>query len=132
MIKKALLLASTSLMVACAYNSAPVVGPHDKTEAEYQQDVAKCHEYAAKVDKGEAAKTGAINAGILGAVTGAAVGLVEGDGIDGAVVGGAVVGGVAGASAGAAGGAMKSTEDQAYVLRRCLAGKGYDVLDLRP
>ena len=120
------------LMTACAYNSAPVVGPHDKTDVEYQQDFAECEQYAAQVDKGEAAKTGAINAGIIGAISGAAIGLVEGHDVDGAVAGGAIVGGLAGAGAGAAGGATKATQDQAYVLRRCLTGKGYDVLDLRP
>ena len=75
----------------------PLFGPHDKTEQEYQQDLAECHEYAEQVSKGEAMKTGAVNAGVFGA----------------------------------AGGAAKATQDQSYVLRRCMAGKGYDVLDLR-
>ena len=129
--KKTIVILSTSLLAACAYNSAPVVGPHDKTEAEYQQDFAECQQYAARVDKGESMRTGAVNAGVLGALSGAAIGLIEGDGVDGAVAGGAIAGGIGGAGAGAAGGAAKATRDQAYVLRRCLAGKGYDVLDLR-
>ncbi|MGI9277693.1 MAG: hypothetical protein ACR2PT_22955 [Endozoicomonas sp.] len=127
MLKPISALLAASVLAGCAYNSAPVVGPHDKTDLEYQQDYVECQQYAAKVDKSEAMKAGAVNAGVLGALSGAAVGL-----IDGGVAEGAVVGGVAGASAGAAGGAAKATQDQAYVLRRCLAGKGYDVLDLRP
>ena len=130
--KKITAVLTSSLLAACAYNSAPVIGPHDKTDAEYQQDFAECQQYAAQVSKGEAAKTGAINAGVIGALSGAAIGLIDGHGVDGAVAGGAIAGGVAGAGAGAAGGATKATQDQAYVLRRCLAGKGYDVLDLRP
>lgn len=130
--KKIIAFMAIPMLAACAYNSAPVVGTHDKTDAEYQQDFAECEQYAARVDKGEAAKTGAVNAGVLGALSGAAIGLVEGDGVDGAVAGGAIVGGLAGASAGAVGGAASATQDQSYVLRRCLAGKGYDVLDLRP
>ena len=132
---KIIALMAFPLLAACAYNSAPVVGPHDKTEAEYQQDFTECQQYAAQVDKGEAARTGAVNAGVLGAlsgaVSGAAIGWIDGDTAEGAVIGG-VAGGAAGAAGGAAGGAAKATQDQAYVLRRCLAGKGYDVLDLRP
>lgn len=60
-------------------------------------------------------KTGAVNAGVLGAVSGVVAGVFDGYAVEGAVIGAAA----------------RATQDQSYVLRRCLAGKGYDVLDLR-
>ncbi|WP_087025406.1 glycine zipper family protein [Thaumasiovibrio subtropicus] len=129
--KKNIVLLATLLLAGCAYNQAPIVGPHDKSAEEFQQDMEECHFYAEQVDKGEAARVGAVNAGITGAALGAVQGLFIADNAaEGALVG-AVAGGTLGAASGAGAGAMAATHDQSYVLRRCLASKGYDVFDLR-
>ncbi|WP_413112482.1 glycine zipper family protein [Thaumasiovibrio sp. DFM-14] len=129
MLKNTVLL-SAVLLAGCAYNQAPVIGPHDKSAEEFQHDMQECEFYAQHVDKGEAAKTSAINAGVAGAALGAVEGLLIGES-GGAAAVGAVAGGTIGAAAGAGAGAMKATNDQAYVLRNCLQSKGYDVYDLR-
>ncbi|MGF1790539.1 glycine zipper family protein [Photobacterium profundum] len=126
MMKKITILLGASLLTACSYNAAPIVGPHDKTDQEYQQDYAECEMYAARVDKGEAVKTGIANGALVGVASGAIAGLIDGGVVEGAAIGVAV-----GAGSGAAGGALKATDDQSLVLRRCLDSKGYDVYDLR-
>ncbi len=129
--KKNIVLLSALLLAGCAYNQAPIVGPHDKSAEEFQQDMQECQFYAEQVDKGEAAKTGAVNAGVTGAALGALQGVFLSDNAgEGALIG-AVAGGTVGAASGATAGAMKATTDQSYVLRRCLDSKGYDVFDLR-
>ncbi|NPD08232.1 glycine zipper family protein [Vibrio ostreicida] len=116
-------------LVACAYNQQPIVDMQGVDEEQYQQDFNDCQGYADRVDKGEAAKTGAANSAVTGAVIGAVVGVIE-DGVGGAVVGSAA-GGAVGAGAGALGGVSESTQVQSLVLRQCLAKKGYTVYDLQ-
>ncbi|GAA4889346.1 glycine zipper family protein [Ferrimonas pelagia] len=124
-----LLLITAAALSGCAYNQKPVVDLDGVDMAQYQHDYARCQHFAESVDKGEAAKVGAINAGAAGAAGGAVVGGLE-EGVEGAVVG-AVAGGLFGSLFGAAGGAGEATSQQALVLRRCLAERGYRVYDLK-
>jgi len=116
------------VLSACTYNQKPVVDMEGVDQAQYEQDFAYCQSYAEKVDKGDAAKTEAVNSGLTGAAIGAVAGVLQ-DGIGGAVVG-AAAGGAIGAGAGAAGGANDATKTQSKVLRRCLTKKGYTVYDM--
>ncbi|MGQ0620708.1 MAG: glycine zipper family protein [Panacagrimonas sp.] len=87
--------------------------------ARYQQDMAECESYADQVSTG--AKT-AKSAG-FGAAVGAAVAAIFGD--SKAVVRGASTGGVLGGARGVVDG--EGEKDQ--VLRNCLRGRGYRVLN---
>ncbi|SHI24921.1 hypothetical protein [Ferrimonas marina] len=129
MMRTPALMAALLLMAGCAYNQKPVVDLDGVDMAQYEQDFARCQHYAESVDKGEAARVGAVNSGVAGAAGGAIVGAIE-DGGSGAVVG-AAAGGLFGGLFGAAGGATEATGQQAYVLRKCLSERGYTVYDYR-
>ena len=116
------------MMAVTWYNQKPVVDLEGKDQARYEEDYAYCQGFAEKVDKGEAAKTGAANEAAVGAGIGAIVGAIE-DGLEGALVGSAL-GAAGGGAAGAAKGGIKATRSQAVVLRSCLREKGYKVYDV--
>ncbi|MGF1680096.1 glycine zipper family protein [Photobacterium minamisatsumaniensis] len=124
--KKLTLLICTSLLTACSYNSAPVVGNHGKTQLEYEQDLAECQQKTQEVDKGETVRTSATNMALIGTAAGAVGGLFS----DGVGMGESMVFGLAlGAGTGAAVGSVKATQTQSLVLRRCMELKGYEILD---
>lgn len=87
--------------------------------AQYERDLADCTAYAAEVRAGE--KVAANAAG--GAVLGGAVGAVT-RGSDGAGEGAAV-----GAIFGGAKGTRSAWQEQQRVVRNCLQGRGYRVLN---
>ncbi|MGF1700248.1 glycine zipper family protein [Photobacterium makurazakiensis] len=123
---KIALLICTSLLTACSYNTAPVVGNHGKTQLEYEQDLAECQQKTKEVDKGEAVRTSATNMALIGTAAGAVGGLFS----DGVGVGESMIFGLAlGAGTGAAVGSVKATQTQSLVLRRCMELKGYEILD---
>ena len=125
-VNKLALLLCTSLLSACSYNSAPVVGSHDKTQLEYEQDLAECREKTQEVDKAEAVRTSATNMAAIGTAAGAVGGLFS----DSVGMGESMVWGLAlGAGTGAAVGSVKATQTQSLVLRRCMELKGYEILD---
>ncbi len=116
----------TALLSACSYNAAPVVGSHDKTQLEYEQDLAECREKTQEVDKSEAVRTSATNMAMIGTAAGALGGLLTDD----VGMGESMVWGLAlGAGTGAAIGSVKATQTQSLVLRRCMELKGYQILD---
>ncbi|TDR74591.1 glycine zipper family protein [Photobacterium lutimaris] len=120
------LIICTSLLSACSYNAAPVVGSHDNTQLEYEQDLAECRQKTQQVDKSEAVRTSATNMALIGTAAGAIGGLLTDD----VGMGESMVWGLAlGAGTGAAIGSVKATQTQALVLRRCMELKGYEILD---
>ncbi|MBC7005160.1 glycine zipper family protein [Photobacterium sp. BZF1] len=124
--KNIALLICTALLSACSYNAAPVVGSHDKTQLEYEQDLAECRQKTQEVDKGEAVRTSATNMALIGTAAGALGGLLTDD----VGMGESMVWGLAlGAGTGAAVGSVKATQTQSLVLRRCMELKGYEILD---
>ncbi|WP_197068578.1 glycine zipper family protein [Photobacterium gaetbulicola] len=124
--KTTALLICTALLSACSYNAAPVVGSHDKTQLEYEQDLAECRQKTQEVDKGEAVRTSAANMALIGTAAGAIGGLIADD----VGMGESMVWGLAlGAGTGAAIGSVKATQTQSLVLRRCMELKGYQILD---
>jgi outer membrane lipoprotein SlyB len=115
----AALVAVVGLLAGCA-TYRPVVDMQDVTDrGQYERDLADCQNYAAPVSPGASAGAGAIFGAILGAALGAAVGDHE-VAADAARFG-AVEGAVAGAAAGA------GTEVQ--IIRNCMSGRGYRVLN---
>lgn len=109
---------------ACA--STPIVdtGRPGFNEVAYQRDLAECRALAEQVDP---ASQGA-RRGLLGAAIGGAFGA-----IGGAFAGNAGSGAALGASVGGLGGAIQGAgsgyDRRDRVVRNCLAGRGYAVLD---
>lgn len=106
------------LLAACAGNG-PIVDTKGIDQARYKQDLGECESYAGQVSTGKAA---AKSAG-AGAIVGAAVGAIFGNSTT--VVQSAGVGGVLGGAQGAASG--EQSKDQ--VVKSCLRGRGYSVLN---
>jgi hypothetical protein len=99
----------------------PVVDVRAGQQAQYPSDLAECQQHANRVmSAGDAAVSGAVAGAIFGALLGAVAG---GNGrFNGRMAGvGALSGGV-GAAANAEGG-------QRGIISRCLAGRGYSVLN---
>lgn len=115
--KLALLLPAGLLLGACAYN--PVIDPKTSRHPEnFQADLAECRQIAEQAPKGAALA----GAGV-GAALGAGVAVASGHpGAAGqAAGGGAVIGGARGGSA--------SNREKRMIVRNCLKGRGYAVLN---
>jgi outer membrane lipoprotein SlyB len=112
-------LATVGLLAGCA-TYRPLVDMRDVADRDqYERDIADCQNYAGSVSPGASAGAGAIFGAILGAALGAAVGDRE-VAIDAARFG-AVEGAVAGGAAGAG--------TQVQIVRNCMSGRGYLVLN---
>ena len=116
------LIVSAVLLTACAGAEVrPIVDMNGVNEARYEKDLAECQDYAKQATGmgGTAAKgagAGAVVGGLLGLVTGSnTTGIVQSAGA-GAVIGGA-------------GGAYKGNDSQEAVVKKCLVGRGYKVLN---
>lgn len=110
------------LLAACAgADVRPIVDMKGVNEARYENDLAECQNYAKEA--GGMGGTAAKGAG-AGAVVGGLLGLVTGGNrteIIQAAGAGAVIGG--------AGGAYKGNESQEAIVKKCLVGRGYKVLN---
>ncbi len=109
-------------VVGCAgADVRPIVDMKGVNEASYEKDLQECQDYA-KEQSGmgstaaKGAGAGAVVGGLLGLVTGG-----NGSGIAQAAGAGAVIG--------AAGGAFTGNQAQEAVVKRCLGGRGYKVLN---
>ena len=105
--------------VGCA--SKPIVDMKGVNRAQYDQDLSECRQYQSEVAVGQKAAGGAV----AGAAVGAAIGVIW-DGHDGHTVArdagtGAVLGG--------AGGAGSGVREKDEVVKNCLRGRGYRVLN---
>lgn len=115
--KRASWLAAALFLTACTYN--PVIDPKTSAHPEnYQADLAECRQIAEQAPKGAALA----GAGV-GAALGAGVAVASGHpGAAGqAAGGGAVIGGARGGSA--------SNREKRMIVRNCLKGRGYAVLN---
>lgn len=114
----AALLSMGSMIAGCAGNG-PIVDRTGVDEKRYSSDLSECQTYASEVSTGKAAGKSAL----AGAVVGAAIGAITGNSTT--VARGAGVGGVAGGASGAVSG--EQSKDQ--VVKNCLRGRGYKVLN---
>jgi len=114
-----LFIAGATLLSACTTTDEIIIDEKGVDMNAYQQDLAECRGYASQVKTGEktgkGAASGAVVGGLIGAIT---------DGTDGAVRGAGV-----GAVGGAAKGASQGERDEVQVVKRCLRGRGYSVLN---
>lgn len=104
-------------VAACA--SDPIIDTQGVNTAKYQQDLADCRAIADQVKVGQNAAGGAV----AGAVVGAAVGAAVGNSNTAQRAAGA------GATVGAAKGAGRGVNERERVVRNCLRGRGYRVLN---
>lgn len=109
--------------VALAGEYDPLVDMKGKDPAQWQTDRAECLAYAPASDAGDDALMGAVIGSVIGAGLGAAVTAPIGYPGIGAASGGASGGIVGGLTA-----ASQSGSDGVMIVRRCLAGRGYNVL----
>lgn len=102
----------------------PLVDLRGKDAAQLATDTAECQVYARQtMDAAEGAVTGAIAGAIVGALLGAAL-AQHGYRNDWAAHGAAF-----GAIGGGASGAVQANDTQESITKRCLAGRGYSVLN---
>lgn len=115
---KSYLLLLALLLTGCASHKI-IIDKEGVDMSKYEQDLATCREYADEVSTGEQAGRSAVG----GAVVGGAVGAILG-GRRGAET----LGGV-GAVTGAARGGAQAEREKDQVVKNCLRGRGYRVLN---
>lgn len=104
---------------ACTTTDEIIIDRKGVDMSRYEQDLAECRGYATEVKTGEK--------GVRGAVSGAAVGGAVGAVLDGAE--GAGRGAGVGAITGGAKGVSQGEREEVQVVKRCLRGRGYRVLN---
>ncbi len=104
------------LIGACTTTDEIIIDKKGVDMARYEQDLAECRSYSAEVRTGEKVARGAAS----GAAVGGLIGVITGDAAEAAGVG-AVTGGARGASQG--------TQQEVQVVKNCLRGRGYRVLN---
>jgi len=114
--KRFLVPAVVGLAVGCTAHPEPIVDTKGVNMAAYHRDLDECQKYAAQIDPAKGVAKGAV----AGAAVGAAVGAIGGDVGQAAAVG---------AVSGGASSALKADEDKQNVVKRCLSGRGYRVLN---
>lgn len=106
-------------LTACTTTDEIIIDQKGVNMSAYQQDLAECKSYSESVETGQkagvGAASGAVVGGLIGAITGGAEGAARGAGV------GAVGGGAKGASQG--------VESEVQVVKNCLRGRGYRVLN---
>lgn len=124
------LLAHQSM--AISYNDSPMVDISPGQQAAYQQDLAECKALVNDNNRSgqqASSRRGLRSGAMIGALGGAAVGRASDDNALKSAGRGAAWGAAAGGVAGNVAGNMEAADDSGYVLRRCLEGRGYEVLD---
>lgn len=122
---KCLGLSLALLLLGCAgqqrlFGSSPVViDTQGVNRPQYEQDLSQCREYAEEISLARKTATGAAAGAAVGGLIGAAVG-----NSDTAKRGAGV-----GAITGGAGGALDAHQEKTQIVKNCLRGRGYRVLN---
>jgi outer membrane lipoprotein SlyB len=106
-------------LAACTTTDEIIIDQKGVDMSRYEQDLAECKTYASEVKTGGKAAKGAVSGAVVGGLIGAAVG--NSRDAQRAAGAGAVTGGARGVREG------EQTEIQ--VVKRCLIGRGYRVLN---
>ncbi len=107
------------MLGGCTTTDEIIIDKKGVNMAAYEQDLAQCRTYSEEVRTGEKAARGAASGAVVGGRIGAAVGNSR-DAQRGAGAG-AVTGGAKGASQG--------EREEVQVVKQCLRGRGYRVLN---
>lgn len=100
----------------CAAQPDPIIDTQGVDLAAYRRDLAECRQYANEVSMAAGAAKGAAAGGAYGA----AVGSINGRAAEGAGTG---------AISGAAWSMLEADREKQQVVKRCVAGRGYRVLN---
>ncbi len=119
LIRTAAIGLSALLLAACASTDRVIVDKQNVDEAQYQRDLSDCRAIADQVGTGRDAAEGAVGGALIGGVLGAIFG---NPGTAGRMAGG-------GAVVGAAGKAGDAQQEKEQVLKNCMRGRGYRVLN---
>ena len=107
---------AVAILTACAAHPGPIVDMKGVSVADYERDLAECEGYAEQINTA---------AGVArGAAAGAAVGAAAG-----AVVGNPGRGAGLGAVSGGAESARLNDRERRRVVKNCMRGRGYRVLN---
>lgn len=108
-----------AMLSACTTTDEIIIDKKGVNMTRYEADLAECREYSSEVQTGQkaakGAASGAVVGGAIGAITGGSSRAAEGAGV------GAVTGGARGISDG--------ERDEIQVVKNCLRGRGYRVLN---
>lgn len=107
------------LVTGCTTTDEIIIDTQGVDMAAYEQDLAQCRGYGEQVQTGEKATRGAASGAVVGGLMGAIT-----NGADGAAKGAGV-----GAVGGGARGANQGEREEIKVVKRCLRGRGYKVLN---
>ena len=110
------MLAAALLCVGCASHPEPIVDTQGINMAHYEHDLANCEDYGSQVRIEKGVAKGAAAGGAVGAASGAILGDVG-------------TGAGLGAVAGAARSAQIGAREKSQVVKNCLRGRGYRVLN---
>lgn len=115
---RSLLILLPAFVAGCTTTGEIIIDQGGVNMSQYEADLADCESYAEQVAVGQKAAKGAGS----GAVVGGAIGAVDdrNDAGEGAAVG-AILGGVKGLNEG--------ERDQVRVVKNCLRGRGYKILN---
>jgi outer membrane lipoprotein SlyB len=113
---KQIQIASAVLVAACAAHPDPIIDTKGVNVEQYQLDLEECEAFKEPVKT----EVGAAKGAVAGAAVGGATGAITGDIGEGAGVG---------AIAGAARSAQLSEREKQQVVKNCLRGRGYKVLN---
>ncbi len=116
--KHAITICTLLLVCSCASNKV-IIDRKGVNMAQYERDLTECRHYAEEIKTGEEVARGAARGAVVGGLIGAAVGNSRTAG----KVGGA------GAVRGASRGVSRAKFDKKRVVRNCLRGRGYRVLN---
>jgi outer membrane lipoprotein SlyB len=121
--KKIIVLSSVSILIGCAApqgaNYRPIVDNQDVDFNRYEKDLRDCQSYATQTaSAGESAAGGALAGALLGGVLAAAAGKNYSRTNSARV----------GAVTGAVGAGVEGETNQRNIIRRCLSGRGYKIL----
>lgn len=116
----ACLVAGLLLLGACTTTDEIIIDRKGVNMAAYETDKAECEQYAQEVRTGEKVARGAASGAVLGGVVGA----IGGDSSEAAARGAGI-----GAVSGGARGGIEGQRDEVAVVKRCLRGRGYRVLN---
>ena len=107
---------SFALITACAAHPDPIIDTKGVNMEQYQRDFEECQTFKNPIHT----EVGAAKGAVAGAAVGGATGAVTGNAAEGAGVG---------AIAGADRSAQLSEREKQQVVKNCLRGRGYKVLN---
>ncbi|NND69883.1 MAG: glycine zipper family protein [Halioglobus sp.] len=113
------LCSALALITACTTTDEIIIDRKGVSMVAYEEDLADCRGYAEAVETGEKGARGAASSAVVGGAVGAILGGPEGAARGAGV--GAVTGGARGVSEG--------EREEMQVVKRCLRGRGYRVLN---